>query len=415
MSLRPLQTTLLLARHVAPISNAVFEGGAVLIAGTQIADVGGSRELTGRHPGAQRVDLGDAILLPGLVNAHTHLELTNVSCGQSPASFTDWILSIPQRRLPETVGDATADATAAGIEQCLRFGVTTVGDISQRSHLSRPVLAASPLRAVSFGEVLGLGKVRPRTLRQIASAVDAWHATPRLKIGLTPHAPYTVDLRTYRDCLGIAQRLNLPLATHLAETPDETIFLQHQQGPFQSLWQQLGSWSDDVQTARMTPVRFAESIGLLAHPTLLAHVNYLDDEELALLANGCASAVYCPRTHAYFNHPPHRWREMRQAGINVAIGTDSCASSPDLNLLDDLRLVHQDHPQYSLADLWRMITIDGARALGLDSDIGSIEPGKSADLVAFKSGTSEPLRDLLESDARPVAVWIDGARQQHHR
>jgi aminodeoxyfutalosine deaminase len=147
---------------------------------------------------------------------------------------------------------------------------------------------------------------------------------------------------------------------------------------------------------------------LLDYPTLLAHVNYCDDDELKLLSAGIASVVYCPRTHAYFGHPPHRWRVMLEAGINVAVGTDSTASSPDLNLLDDLRLLHQIAPETKVETLWEMATIRAARALQLDRHVGSLALGKSADFVLFPVTSQQPLTAILENHIIPSAVWIDG-------
>jgi cytosine/adenosine deaminase-related metal-dependent hydrolase len=133
--------------------------------------------------------------------------------------------------------------------------------------------------------------------------------------------------------------MSLPLATHLSEAQEEKTFLESHSGMFRDLWERIGSWEDDVPTFKGSPIAMAQAIGMLDFPTLLAHVNYCDDHELELLTRGRASVVYCPRTHRYFGHPPHRWREMLARGINVAVGSDSCASSPDLNLVDDLRLL----------------------------------------------------------------------------
>src|SRR5205823_6508560 len=119
---------------------------------------------------------------------------------------------------------------------------------------------------------------------------------------------------------------DLPLAIHLAEIPEEREFLRSHTGPLREMWQRLGHWEDFPGTFAGSPVAFAKMLGLLDYPTLLAHVNDCDDDDLALLARGKASVVYCPRTHRYFERPPHRWREMLAAGINVTIGTDSCAS-----------------------------------------------------------------------------------------
>jgi cytosine/adenosine deaminase-related metal-dependent hydrolase len=153
-----------------------------------------------------------------------------------------------------------------------------------------------------------------------------------------------------------------------------------------------------------------EGIGLLDYQAVLGHVNYADDEELSILARGRASVVYCPRTHAYFGHRPHRFLEMLARGINVAVGTDSAASSPDLNLMEDLRLVHRTYPGVPVETVLGMGTARGARALGMGDRIGTIEAGKWADLCAFAVTTRDPLREVLETAVLPAAVWVGGRR-----
>jgi cytosine/adenosine deaminase-related metal-dependent hydrolase len=179
---------------------------------------------------------------------------------------------------------------------------------------------------------------------------------------------------------------------------------------FRDLWQLLGWWDDAVETHPGPPIRFAKDAGLLDAPSVLAHVNYCDDAELGLLAGGRASVVYCPRTHQYFGHPPHRWRDMLAAGVNVAAGTDSCASSPNLDLVEDLRLLRQIAPDVPAAVLWEMATIRGARALLWDDEIGSISVGKRADFAAFAAGGDDPLEAILRNEQRPESVWIDGEK-----
>ena len=170
----------------------------------------------------------------------------------------------------------------------------------------------------------------------------------------------------------------------------------------------LGRWSDGIETFLGSPIQFAHAIGLLDFPTLLAHVNYCSDEELALLARGRASVVYCPRTHQYFGHPPHRFREMLKLGINVSLATDSCASSPDLNLLDELRLVHKLHPDLPPTVLFQLITLNAARAITWDNRIGSLAPGTHADFAIFPAAIADPLLQLLKTTALPSQVWVDG-------
>ncbi len=340
-------TSLLLAAYIAPMAGPILRDAAVAYADGTILSVGPINELRRQFPHAIVEDLGQSVLLPGLVNAHVHLELSALSPGDPPASFTQWLTRLVPRSPPDP---AAAQAfvergMAIGIDQCLRYGVTTVGDISRHCALTQPRLAASPLRAVSYGEVQAMAKRRELLAGRMAVATDRSAQTPRLRIGLTPHAPYSVEADGYRQCLAFARRHDMPLATHLAETVAETEFLAAHAGELRRLWDYLGDWDDSVPTFTGGPIRFAKHLGLLDYPTLLAHVNYCDDDELKLLAAGRASVVYCPRTHAFFGHPPHRWRQMRQAGINVALGTDSCASSPNLNLVDDLRLLHRQAPE----------------------------------------------------------------------
>jgi cytosine/adenosine deaminase-related metal-dependent hydrolase len=154
-------------------------------------------------------------------------------------------------------------------------------------------------------------------------------------------------------------------------------------------------------------------LGLLDYPTLLAHVNYCDDDELAILAKGQASVVYCPRTHQFFGHPPHRWREMLECGINVALGTDSCASSPDLNLVDELRLLHRLSPDTPPMRIWELATTRAARAIGLGADAGAIRAGNFADLVAFPVQSDDPLAEILDRPMLPSAVWCEGRKSAH--
>lgn len=396
---------ILAASWIAPMSAPIIRDGAIAMNAGKIVVVGDAKKIRSEHRGAEMTDLGDSILLPGLINPHTHLELSDCTrSGPNSDSFTDWILTMRQRA---GAGDFAA-ATRAGIAQCLRFGVTTVGDITQQMNITRPILAASPLRGISYGEVLGLAKRRFRFDELLPQAIDREHETDRMKIGLSPHAPYTVDLDGYKQCMEIAKTRSLPIATHLAENHSESAFLTDHAGPFRDLWNTLDSWVDPVHTYRGSPIEMARATGLLELPAVLAHVNYCSNEEMNLLAAGSASVIYCPRTHAYFKHPPHRWREMLDRGINVAIGTDSCASSPDLNLVDDLRLLRTLASDLPAEQILQLATTRAARALSMENQIGSLDPGKEADLISFRAIGDDPLEAILQSNEVPTSVWIGG-------
>jgi len=406
-------TTLLRAAWLAGMAGPLVRDGAVAFDQQRILASGPADALRERHPDAQIADAGDSIILPGLVNAHTHLELSDCRpAARAEGGFVAWLKELIFRTGIDPAGMAAAvgGAIPEGVAQCIQFGVTSVGDISKQCLLTRPLLRDSPLRVVSYGEVQAMASRRNLLEERLAAAIDSAHASDRLTIGLTPHAPYSVEEQAYRRCLEMARQRNLPLATHLAESPDEAVFLADHSGPFRELWDGFGWWDEGVPRFAGGPIRFAQALGLLDYPTLLAHVNYCDDEELAILAAGRASVVYMPRTHAYFGHAPHRWRQMLKMGINVAVGTDSRASSPDLNLVEELRLLHRLAPSVAAERLWEMATVRAARAIGQEGAVGSILRGKRADFAVFPARSSHPLAEVLESDVLPSQVWIGGAR-----
>jgi len=404
---------LLRAAWIAPMTGAPIRDGGVVFSAGRIDAIGSPKDLRRAYPDSVIEDAGDSIVLPGLVNAHTHLELSQIRRGDRPIHLADWIEKtlLPQTaRTGAVTPEAVREAVHAGVRQCIAFGVTSVGDISKQCMHSRPALRDGPLRAVSYGEIQAMAQRRGLFEERFAAAADTSCESDWLRVGVTPHAPYTVEPEGYARCLAFAKANDRPLATHLAETAEEATFLASHSGPFRHLWEAgVNAWDDAVPRFAGGPIRFARELGLLDYPTLLAHVNYCDDEELAILARGKASVVYCPRTHEFFGHPPHRWREMLGRGINVAIGTDSCASSPDLNLVDDLRLLHRLAAEMPPMQLWEMATTRAARAVGLP-DVGVIRTGCGADFVAFACRSDDPLREILERDILPSGVWVGGRK-----
>ena len=360
------------------------------------------------------------LLTPGLINAHTHLELSALARDPTPpASFVDWITSLRNRQPASDVNFSARirAATHLGIDQCAKFGVTCVGDISQQSHLTRPILAvphdvAGPLRAVSFAEVLGRGGLIERFHETLARAREPVSASPFLIAGLSPHAPFTVDETGYEACVALADELGQRLCTHLAETREEVEFVMSHTGEFRHMWERMGLWQDNPVPG-VSPVEFAKRVGLLSRGALLAHVNIASDHDLHLLAQGTSSVVFCPRTRSYFGHDqtlgPHRWRDMLARGINVCVGTDSIASAGDLDLVAELRLVKQQTDAPSL-QLLELVTFRAARALGL-SDLGRIENGMYADLSAFAIEGDDPLDWLLTHPTACQASWVAGQRR----
>lgn len=402
---------LFVASLVVPIAAPPIRCGGVLVRDGVIRGVGRAADLARHRRHLDEVDLGKSILLPGLVNSHVHLELSHCNAEASRGlPLVEWIPALGQQlqRDKPDFADRTARATAAGAMESLRCGVTCVGDISQQVTVTRPVLRDGPLRVVSFGEALGLARLRPRFEEQRARALDLSDESPFLRCGISPHAPYTVDEPGMRQCVCDAIDARRPIAVHLSETREESEFTRQLAGPFRSLWERIGSWTDDVPCPGVTPIELAERSGLLSAGALLAHVNHVADAELELLSQRPSSVVYCPRTHAYFGHPPHRWREMLDRGITVAIGTDSRASNPDLDLLQEVRVVGRLAPDLPPLALLRLVTVNAARALAQPARCGALTPGREADFAVFPLEGSDPLNTLLREPLECRSTWVDG-------
>lgn len=393
------------ARWVFPVDAPPLERGTVAIAGKRIVAV--------EKAGARRadVDLGEVALIPGLVNAHTHLDLTGLRGLAAPTpDFTRWlrqVIAFRRERSPEQV----RDDVESGIAESVRSGTTLLGDISGDGG-SWDLLAHADLRAVVFREFLGLPAERASgALERLDGWLDGRAPTTTCRAGVSPHAPYSVRSSLF---LAAATR-GVPVATHLAETAAESELLGQRRGPFVPFLQDLGVWAPDGLADD-----FQHVLALLrgVQPTLIVHGNYLP-ADTPLPSN--VSVVYCPRTHAAFGHPPHPFRDFLARGVRVALGTDSLASNPDLDVLAEARFVHRHYPDLAGDVLLRMATLAGAEALGWADETGSLTPGKSADLVVMplapQGANRDPYLRLFAGPANASGVlwqgqWVHSPREK---
>jgi cytosine/adenosine deaminase-related metal-dependent hydrolase len=383
------------ARWVFPVDQPPLEHGVVVIVGERILAV----EPAGRRT-ADR-DLGNAAILPGLVNTHTHLDLTGMRglCPPSP-DFTGWLRQVIAHRRSVTVDQTQADIRA-GIAECVRYGTTLVGDIASAGDSWR-ALADASLRANVFHEVIGLTPERAEQAEtQLRDWLDGTEASSTRRKGVSLHAPYSVHHSLFTRYGGHG----VPLAIHLAETEAELQLLATHDGPFVDFLQTLGVWNPQAL------VRSPEHVLELtrgANPVLYAHGNYLSPDA-AIPPNG--SITYCPRTHAAFGHPRHPFREFLARGVRVTLGTDGLSSNPDLDVLAEARFVQAKYPDLPGEVILRMATLSGAEALGWSDETGSLTPEKSADIVVLPLPDVDdmnPYRLVLESNLAIEEVIFRG-------
>lgn len=368
------------AGWLLPIDRPPIEGGYVAVTDGIITAVKAS------DPGESSVtDLGDVVLLPGLVNAHTHLEFSGLArpLGSPGMSLPAWIRSVIADR-GRSNRDAAA-AIAAGLRESQTAGVVAIGEIATAA-AGCYTLTAMP-RTVLFQEAIGFSAGR---VDSVYGDMEQRLTAAGAHVGVSPHAPYTVHPRLLERLIELATTRGLPVAMHLAESPEELRFLLEGDGPFRELLEERSMWDDSAIPRGTRPLDYMRRLAA-APRSLVIHGNYLDDEEIDFAAKHRSqmSVVFCPRTHAYFGHPTYPLQAMIDAGVRVALGTDSRASNPDLNLLSELRFAARVFPAVDPRRLLEMATLDGAVALGLDEAHGSLSVGKGAELISIPCG-AEP-------------------------
>jgi cytosine/adenosine deaminase-related metal-dependent hydrolase len=368
------------ARWVFPVSRPPLAGAAI--------EVG---------PGDAQ-DLGHVAILPGFVNAHAHLEFSELTEPLQPARpFSDWLRALLTYRRRR--GDAER-AIRAGLEECRQRGTIAVGDIDTRGNPTQ-YASAGATHVLAFRELLGLDAatvaLQLGTAQEFLehppgrepgrkSGRESGRDLPGLHRGLSPHAPFTVNPRLLEGAIALALKRQAPLAIHLAETRAELECLASGTGELVDLLSEAGIWQGPLYPAGTRPLDLLRRLEPLPR-VVIAHGNYLADDELAFLATRRNFAlVYCPRTHDFFGHADHPWQTLLARGGIVAVGTDGRCSNPDLSIWHELQFLRRRFPEHEAADLLRLGTINGALAMGLDDRLGTIEPGKSPGLAVVRLG-----------------------------
>lgn len=408
---------LLRARIVLPIVRPPIVDGAVLVTGDRIAAVGSWKALAARvRQGAARVDLGNSILLPGLVNAHCHLDYTDMA-GRIPPqrSFTDWIKLITAAKSEWSYSEF-AESWLNGARMLLRRGTTTVADFENIPELLPEVWTATPLRVISFLEMTGVRSRRdPRAILSEALARADALDHERCCVRLAPHAPYSTFPELLRLCAKSSRQRGWPVSIHVSESAQEYDMFMRRKGELFRWLTRCGREMADC--GRRSPVQHLHDCGLLGKNLLAVHMNYLRPSDAALLKNNNVSIAHCPRSHLYFQHRKFPFATLERHGVNVCLGTDSLATviktrrqTVQLDMFEELRAFAKAHPRVSSESIVRMGTMNGARALGMAKRIGQISKGAFADLIAFpgKAAPKDAYDAVLEHSGDVAASMIAG-------
>ena len=394
-----------------PIADAPIRGGWVALEGDRIARVGSG-------PAPDAVDLGRAVILPALVNAHTHLELSYLRDRVPPSTrFINWIrvLMAARREFPDPSDPRILRAAQEGIDEARATGTGLVGDISN-TLVTVPLLRDAGLGAHVFYELLGFNTLDPekRVRDARAQAGEVGRPGDSVRVSLAAHAPYSVSPGLFSairaDLDGEAARVS---SVHLGESQEELEFLNDGTGAWRTLLEELGVWTDEWTPPGNSPVEYLADLGFLDSRVVVVHGVQFSGEDLATLRSLGVTVVSCPRSNRYVGVGDPPIESFYAMGVSVAFGTDSLASVQDLNMFSELAHARRLAPRVSARTLLESATLCGARALGFERDFGTIEAGKRASLLAVQ--VPDGVRDVEEyllTGIEPAAItWLSQAHE----
>ncbi len=418
---------ILAAEHVLPISSEPIAHGSVAIDNDRIVAVGTRVEIASRYPSAAVTDLGNAAILPGFVNCHSHLEITSMrgALDDVEHEFRSWLLKLNEIRSGLSAGDIEA-AALSGATEGAAAGVTCFGDIGRYGEAGLKALKKVGLRGVLFQET-EFSPDNATAVNDFEKLKDKFAAlreqgTDLVEVGLSPHSPYTVSRGLFELIARYAIDENVKLSIHAAESSDEDALLIRGDGFFIDLYRKFGvEW----EVPHCTPIAFLANTGILAARPLLAHCVTVSDSDIETIAASGSRIAHCPKSNAKFGHGYAPLEKFLDAGIAVGLGSDSVASNNVCDMLEESRFAafsarnRLDRKRFvSARDVLEAATLGGAKALGLDDKIGTLEPGKQADVVIISTSNAAqlPVNNIeaalvFSSNARDVSTTIVAGRE----
>jgi cytosine/adenosine deaminase-related metal-dependent hydrolase len=402
------------AAWVLPIAGPPIRDGWVAVDRGRVIAVGG-REAGDAHgtAGADDIQLGRVALMPGLVNAHTHLELSYMLDEVPPApDFVTWIRTVVDTRRgePDAGAPKILDAVERAIQESVDSGTAVVGDISNTLVTFAP-LAASPLAGVVFFEILRFNAPDAAAVVERArESIEALAPTERVRASLAAHAPYSVAPLVFRAIRQAVDRHPFtPCSVHLSESPAEVEFIKSGTGPWRQFLEDVGAWNPAWVPPGVSPVEYLDAAGFLHERVLAVHGVQMETADLERLAARGVTLVTCPRSNGHTGAGAPPLEDFYASGVQVAVGTDSLASAPDLSIFAELATMRALAPSIPASALLESATRVGARALGFDADYGTIEAGKRSRLLAVSvtPGVAD-VEEYLVSGIRPDQLrWVE--------
>ena len=387
--------------HRAPIIDGavVFSRGVILAAGE-------AKKICTKYAGHRVMHLENAVLMPGIINLHTHLELPPFLDIIRSKTFPDWVLNLIRIKKEFTVDDY-ALSVKQNINTLMRTGTTTVAEICTHN-VSPAFLKKSGLRARIYHEVISMSR---SSLPRLSSLISP-PSSRLIQSGVSPHAPHTVSKQALLALKKIASRKGFPLCMHVAESKDEVRLLQGKRSGFEKLYKAAG-WDRACAPTADSPFVYLHGIKLLGPKFLVVHAVKATERDIHILNKSRAPVAHCPRSNKETSVGRMRLKKFIDAGITVGLGTDSLASTTSLNMWDEMRYAYQIHHRdgVSAEDIFKLATIGGAKALGMDNEIGTLETGKKADIIAVpvpQKKTGDLYYDLLKETKSCTMTIVNG-------